>query len=108
MDTIEQEAPRKPLTLTEVREAFEPLSAQYPPILLLKHASDISGFTPGTLRKKVSQGCFRNSVARGKPLRFWRERFVLELMNRPASSKPYPASSKPCAETRKADDREAA
>lgn len=88
MKDLEQQPPRKPVTLNEVREAFEPISVQYLPILFIEQAAQLSGYTPGTLKKKLSEGCFRNSVARGKPLRFWRDRFVLELMNKPASSKP--------------------
>lgn len=78
-----QRAPkRKALTSGEVQVAFEPLGEKYPPILSLMQASDLSGYTPSTLKKKLSEGCFRDSVSRGKPLRFWRDRFVLEVMNR--------------------------
>jgi hypothetical protein len=74
---------RKPLTAVEVRQAFEPLGQSYPPILQLEQAAQLSGYTAKTLKKKLSEGCFRNCVARGKPLMFWRDRFVLDLMNRP-------------------------
>jgi hypothetical protein len=73
------------LTLKEVQSAFAPLADRYGPILYLHQASELSGYSPATLKKKLSEGAFRNSVARGKPLRFWRDRFVLELMNKPAS-----------------------
>jgi hypothetical protein len=76
------------LTTKEVQAAFAPLADRYLPILFLEQAAELSGYTPATLKKKVSEGCFRDSVARGKPLRFWRDRFILELMNKPASSKP--------------------
>lgn len=77
--------PGKPskLTLREVQDAFAPLAEEYGPILFLEQAAKLSGYTRATLKKKLSEGCFRNAVARGKPLRFWRDRFVLELMNKP-------------------------
>ena len=78
------------LTLAEVKAAFVSLSDEYPPILSLEKAAELAGYTPGTLKKKVSEGCFRNSASRGKPLRFWRDRFILEVMNKPASARPLP------------------
>ena len=34
----------------------------------------------GTLKRKVSEGLFRYCVKRGKPLLFWRDKFIQELM----------------------------
>jgi hypothetical protein len=34
-----------------------------------------------TFYKKVSEGEFKHSVKRGKPLLFWRDRFVQEVMS---------------------------
>ena len=79
---------RTPLTAAEVREAFEPLGSEYPPILDLQAAAKLSGYTPLTLKKKLSEGCFKDCATRGKPLRFWRDRFVTEVMNRPFTQKP--------------------
>ena len=86
MKDVERPAKRKPITLAEVREAYEPLGEKYPPLLDLDRAAALSGYTAKTLKKKLSEGAFRDSVSRGKPLLFWRDRFVMELMNRPWSS----------------------
>ena len=87
MKDVNPSTKRKPLTLAEVREAFEPLGVKYPPVLSLAMAAELSGYTPLTLKKKLSEGCFRDCVSRGKPLLFWRDRFVLDLMNRPWSAR---------------------
>ena len=34
----------------------------------------------GTIKRLVSEGYFVNSVRRGKPIAFWRDRFVVEVM----------------------------
>jgi hypothetical protein len=86
MSDVERTDKRKPLTLSEVREAYEPLGEKYPPLLSLEQAAEISGYTVLSLKKKLSEGAFRDAVSRGKPLFFWRDRLVLELMNRPWSS----------------------
>jgi hypothetical protein len=86
MRDVDRPDKRKPLTLAEVREAYEPLGEKYPPLLDLKRAAEISRYTESTLKKKLSEGAFRDSVSRGKPLLFWRDRFVMDLMNRPWSS----------------------
>jgi len=78
--SVKTTAPR-PITTAEIQQAFEPLVEKYPPILFLQQAAEISGYTTSTLKKKLSEGCFRDCVARGKPLLFWRDRFILELMN---------------------------
>lgn len=80
--------PRGRLTAKEVEAAFYPLSDRYGPVIFIDQAAEIAGYTPGTLKKKLSEGCFRDSVSRGKPVRFWRDRFVMEIMNRPESSRP--------------------
>jgi hypothetical protein len=68
------------LSLAEIRRAFEPLQDKCPPVLTLEQAAEIANLTPGTLKKKVSEGAFKDSVKRGKPLLFWRDLFVQELM----------------------------
>ena len=69
------------IPLADVRKAYEPLTGQYPPILSLRQAAEIAQIAPGTLKRKVSEGAFSKSVKRGKPLRFWRDLFVQELMD---------------------------
>lgn len=69
------------ITLGEVQQAFLPHGDQYPPVLSLAEAAALARIKPGTLKRKVSEGAFPTSARRGKPLRFWRDRFVYELMN---------------------------
>jgi hypothetical protein len=71
---------RKPLTLREIRAAFES-GDQYPPILSLPQAATLAHLSPHTVRRLVSEGFFRQSVRRGKPVAFWRDRFVVDVMN---------------------------
>ena len=67
------------LRLDEVRTAMGPLNDEYPPVLTLKQAAKLIHLAPGTLKRKVSEGHFRDSVRRGRPLRFWRDRFLKEF-----------------------------
>lgn len=74
--------PRRPavrLTPQEVHAAFLSLATQYPPILSLIQAAELAGLKPSTLKRKVSDEEFADCVRRGKPLRFWRDRFVIHL-----------------------------
>ena len=70
---------RKPLSHDEIEAAFRnnPL---FPPILSLEQAAQLAHLAPGTLKRLVSEGYFGNSVRRGKPIAFWRNRFVAETM----------------------------
>ena len=54
-----------PLTVQEVQNALQPLSQQYPPLLSLEQAAVLSHYTPGSLRKLVSQERFPGSAIRG-------------------------------------------
>ena len=65
------------LDLDEIRDALEDF---YSPILSLEQAAELAGWAPGTLKRKVSEGYFRSSVSRRRPLRFWRDKFVQEVM----------------------------
>jgi len=71
--------PRKPLGHDEIEAAFrnDPL---FPPILSLEQAAQLAHLAPGTLKRLVCEGFFANSVRRGKPIAFWRNRFVAETM----------------------------
>jgi hypothetical protein len=73
---------RLELTLTplEVSRAFDTPQNTFGPVLSLKEAACLAKIAPGTLKRLVSEGQFEKSVKRGKPLRFWRDRFVVELM----------------------------
>jgi hypothetical protein len=68
-----------PLTTEEIRTAFA-APAVVPPILSLGEAAELVKLRPQTLKRKVSEGLYAKSVVRGKPLRFWRDRLVAEVM----------------------------
>lgn len=72
-------AKRKSLTPTEVKNAFKD-DPNYPPILSLDQAAELALLAPSTVKRLVSEGCFGDSARRGKPLAFWRDRFVVEAM----------------------------
>ena len=72
-------AQRAPLTHQEVQDAFKS-DPRFPPILSLEQASELAHLAPSTLKRLVSEGCFGNSARRGKPLAFWRDRYVVEVM----------------------------
>ena len=67
------------LTQREVQAAFENCS-QFPPILSLRQAAELAHLAPSTLKRLASEGFFVDSIRRGKPVAFWRDRFVLEVM----------------------------
>ena len=69
----------EPLTLADIRQAFA-VPADVPPILSLTEAADLVKLRPQTLKRKVCEGLYAGSVVRGKPLRFWRDRLVGEVM----------------------------
>ncbi len=64
------------LTDAEVRRACDSL----PPILSLDEAARISHYRRSTLKRLLSEGRFKASVKRKKPVLFWRDRFIQELM----------------------------
>jgi hypothetical protein len=68
------------LTGGDLRSAFETPTNPYGPVLSLKEAATLSKLAPSTLKRLVSEGRFENSVKRGRPLLFWRDRFIQELM----------------------------
>jgi len=70
---------RKPLSRDEVEAAFRN-DARFPPLLSLDQAAQLAHFAPGTVKRLASEGFFRNSVRRGKPIAFWRDRFIVEVM----------------------------
>lgn len=72
-------APRKPLSHNEVVAAFRN-DTLFPPLLSLDQAAKLAHFAPGTIKRLASEGYFCNSVRRGKPIAFWRDRFVVEVM----------------------------
>ncbi len=65
------------LTRAEIADAVRDL----PPVLTADEAAMLARQAKSTLYHHVSRGRFRTSVRRGKPLLFWRDRFVMELFN---------------------------
>ena len=70
---------RRPLLRDEVEAAFRN-DTRFPPLLSLDQAAELAHLAPSTIKRLASEGCFRNSVRRGKPIAFWRDRFVVEVM----------------------------
>ncbi len=68
------------VSLPDIRKAFENIGEDFPPVLSLDQAAKLAHLVPSTLKRKVSEGHFMESVKRGKPLLFWRDKFVKELM----------------------------
>lgn len=69
----------EPLTTYDIRKAFS-VPSEVPSILSLEEAAALVKLRPQTLKRKVSEGLYAKSVVRGKPLRFWRDRLVGEVM----------------------------
>jgi len=76
---LRQFTSRKPLSRDEVEAAFRN-DTRFPPVLSLEQAAELAHFAPGTIKRLASEGYFRNSVRRGKPIAFWRDRFIAEIM----------------------------
>ena len=68
------------VSLPDIRKAFENIGDDCPPVLSLAQAAKLAHVAPSTLKRKVSEGQFKESVKRGKPLLFWRDKFVKELL----------------------------
>ena len=71
---------RDPLARNEVHAAFRDYP-EFSPILSLEQAAKLAHFAPSTVKRLVSEGYFGHSVRRGKPVAFWRDRFVVEVMD---------------------------
>jgi hypothetical protein len=68
------------LTDGDIARAFDNPHNTYGPILSLNEAAALAKIAPSTLKRLVSEGQYKESVKRGRPLRFFRDRFVKELM----------------------------
>lgn len=68
------------VTLKNAARSYGPLGAECPPILSLEQAAKLALLAPSTLKRHVSEGKYKFCVSRKKPLRFWRDKFVVELM----------------------------
>ncbi|MFC1637329.1 hypothetical protein ACFL5Z_21115 [Planctomycetota bacterium] len=74
-----QSTGRQRLSRDEIEAAFRN-DSRFPPLLSLEQAAQLAHLAPSTIKRLASEGCFRNSVRRGKPIAFWRDRFVVEVM----------------------------
>lgn len=71
----------KRIPLADIRKSFELHLRDYPPLLSLDQAAKLAHMAPGTLSRKISEGAFKESVKRKKPVLFFRDYFVRELMS---------------------------
>ena len=62
MKDVDRSDKRKPLTLAEVREAYEPLGEKYPPLLDLKRAAEINAASKAA-SSLTSAGRFQHTAA---------------------------------------------
>lgn len=69
------------ITKAQAQAAGEELGL--PPIMTLEEAARAVRMSPQTLRRKISEGHFKNSVKRGWPVLFWRDAFIFEVMKGP-------------------------
>ena len=70
---------RRPISVKNVERSFATIKKKYPPILSHEQAAELAGIAPSTLKRHVSEGRYKYCVSRGKPLLFFRDRFVAEL-----------------------------
>jgi hypothetical protein len=68
------------LTHDEIKRAFDTPQNPFGPVLSLTEAAALAKIAPSTLKRLVSEGKYAHSVKRGRPLRFFRDRFLSELM----------------------------
>lgn len=64
--------------MKDIRASTE--GTEIPMILTAEEAAEIARCSVQTLRRQVSEGQYSDCVSRGKPLRFWRDRFIREVM----------------------------
>ena len=79
METTDTADNRRRVGVKNVEIAFASLGDKYPPVLTLEEAAEIARLKPSTLKRHVSEGRFKTCTIRNKPLRFWRNKFVVEL-----------------------------
>ena len=64
------------LTIEEIQKAVGHL----PAVITPPEAAQLVRLKLSTLYRHVSEGRYGRAVKRGKPLRFWRDRFIQEFM----------------------------
>jgi hypothetical protein len=66
------------LTPQEIAQSVD--ASKFPAILTPPQAAELLQVALTTLYRKVSEGCFKSAVRRGKPLRFWRDRLIIAFL----------------------------
>ena len=66
------------ISTRDIRAAVEDTDISI--ILTLEEAAGLARCAPQTLRKHVSEGQYKDCVSRGKPLLFFRDKFIKEVM----------------------------
>lgn len=72
--------PMAEIPIDEIASGFKGYENEFPPVLNLQQASKLAHINQSTLKRWVRERKFRGSVKTKKPMLFWRNRFVLELM----------------------------
>lgn len=67
------------LSPQEIAQSLD--TSKFPAILTPPQAAQLLQIAITTLYRKVSEGWFKSSVRRGKPLRFWRDRLLIEFLS---------------------------
>ena len=83
--------------LEEIAAVIQQMDPVPPVILNAEEAANISRYTVGTLKKLAGEDRFPLSTIKGKPVRFWRDKFVFEVVNHQPARKVRKA--KPCWES---------
>jgi hypothetical protein len=73
--------PMADIPIEEIAGGFDSHEGDFPPVLSLKQACKLAHVGESTLKRWVREKKFRGSVKTKKPLLFWRNRFVKELMS---------------------------
>jgi hypothetical protein len=68
------------LTMEEIQAAVDPTA--YPPLLNVHQAASLLQMSHHTVYKLAGDKRFAGATARGKPLRFWRDRLLQLFFNR--------------------------
>ena len=69
---------RRALTAEEIRQ----IGAGQGAVRAAKSAAAVARIATGTIRRRTSEGWYPDSAIRGKPLRFHRDRFIVEEFGR--------------------------
>ena len=77
--SVGPKTPPRP-TPEELKQITDIYIEKYGPIMSLIEAANVAKLSKQTLRRYVCEGCFADSVYRGRPLRFLTQRFIAEVL----------------------------